>query len=647
MTSRHLGASALALGAGVAVAAVVLGATLYFLRAPERVAAPGNELPSPVPAAPQEGPDLAERWQEMEAVEQAIRDLEPTLRELSSALMDLQLPTPELRERFGDPVQVVDLAAAAPRPLDRLSTLGAHHEGLPVQAGPEARAAAELSLWRPLLERVAYFERAKLKLKDGRFAADDPRSFIGRVVLDAVARLHDDRLAWVRGHLELGFERQSGEGEDPVHRIVAFTTHDLDLLAADRRAFAEQLDHVLETPQALEAARRSVHEELIVELKGDPTVRDRHPHFEAPSVDRHPGVAVVDLDADGFDDFYVLVRQGRNLFFRNRGDGSFEEIGETLGLALPGNSSSAIFADFDNDSDADLYVGRTLERSVLLRNDGGRFVDVSDTLPEQARPYLVSSVAAADYDGDGLLDLYVSTYAQQMVVQDYFSERPPDQTRIAAFVAPDQLERLWAELRAGRHKVADLAGPPNVLLRNVGGGRFERDVAAEAVSVYSNTYQSTFADYDDDGDPDLYLASDFGPNHLFRNDGGRFVDVSGVTDAKDVGFGMGASFGDYDNDGRQDLYVTNMYSSAGTRITARLPGLALYQKLARGNTLLRNQPDGFVTVSGNAPPAMMVERAGWSWGGQLVDLDNDRFLDVVALSGHFTAPRKFELPVDV
>jgi hypothetical protein len=191
-------------------------------------------------------------------------------------------------------------------------------------------------------------------------------------------------------------------------------------------------------------------------------------------------------------------------------------------------------------------------------------------------------------------------------------------------------------------------GPPNVLLKNQGGGRFVR-VRDNGLNLFKNSYQATWADYDNDGDVDLYVANDFAPNNLYRNDGvDGFSDVTEETGTADVGFGMGASWGDFDEDGLQDLYVTNMHSSAGLRITAQLDEAAPnLQRLARGNTLFRNDPDGFEHVSSLEPPGLLVESAGWGWGGQFVDLDNDSDLDIYALSGYYTAPWQVGLPIDV
>lgn len=148
---------------------------------------------------------------------------------------------------------------------------------------------------------------------------------------------------------------------------------------------------------------------------------------------------------------------------------------------------------------------------------------------------------------------------------------------------------------------------------------------------------------------DVYVANDFAPNNLFRNDGvDGFTEVTEETGTADLGFGMGASWGDFDEDGLQDLYVTNMYSKAGRRITAQLNDVdASFEEMAHGNTLFRNDPSGFERVSSLERPGLLVEAAGWGWGSQFVDLDNDSDLDIYALSGYYTAPSQVALPFDI
>ena len=120
---------------------------------------------------------------------------------------------------------------------------------------------------------------------------------------------------------------------------------------------------------------------------------------------------MVDIDQDGLDDIYVMARWGRNILLRNCGDGTFEDVAPDMGLDIDGHCSSAVFADVDNDGDCDAFIGRTMKPSLYLVNDGGVFVDRSLQLPLPL-PSLVSSVAAADCNNDGLTDVYFTTYAR-------------------------------------------------------------------------------------------------------------------------------------------------------------------------------------------------------------------------------------------
>jgi hypothetical protein len=162
--------------------------------------------------------------------------------------------------------------------------------------------------------------------------------------------------------------------------------------------------------------------------------------------------------------------------------------------------------------------------------------------------------------------------------------------------------------------------------------------------------QATWCDYDHDGDPDLFVANDWAPSNLFRNDGpAGFKDVTEEAGTTAYGFSMGASWGDYDNDGLEDIYVSNMYSDAGLRMAARIPGLSkTWLESAGGNWLYHHEANGkFRQVAGLNPPAMAVLNAGWSWGGCFADFDNDSFLDLYVLSGYFTAPKELSSGLDL
>ena len=574
-------------------------------------------------------------WEEMVASEEAIVQVSPHIKRLSHSTLNLHLPDESTRAVFGDLVEVVDLVSVEPRSGNALGVVGSASH----QAASSDVARRDLALWRPLLDHVEYFDHARFEVIRGHLLADNPGRLETHLGFEALARVPDGRL-WLRGDLTVTWAAGAPLEEDgpPTWSIVEWRTGELRTMAADRLLFEEILDQVLE-PEALRPARRSMHEEFVLEYLLDPDGFQRPtPYFDVQSADRHPGVAVTDVNGDGFDDVYVMARWGPNQFFQNQGDGTFEEVAAGIGLDVSHFTSSALFADFDNDGDQDVFIGRTLQPSVYLVNEGGRFVDRSLDLSDDPLPALVSSVSAVDYDSDGLLDLYVSTFAAAL---------HPIETM--AFL--DQLDgqRLWALATGGEsHVIKNKFGPPNVLLRNRGGGRFAR-VEDTALNLFRNTYQSTWADYDNDGDMDVYVVNDFAPNNLYRNDGsGAFTDVTAATGTADLGFGMGASWGDYDADGLQDLYVTNMHSKAGLRIAARLNDVdGNFRRMARGNTLFRNRMDGFEQVSSLERPGLLVEAAGWGWGSQFLDLDNDSDLDIHALSGFYTAPSAVELPVDI
>ncbi len=194
----------------------------------------------------------------------------------------------------------------------------------------------------------------------------------------------------------------------------------------------------------------------------------------------------------------------------------------------------------------------------------------------------------------------------------------------------------------------NLPGPPNVLLKNLGRGKFEV-VNDSALRVFKNTYQATWSDYDGDGKPDLFLANDFNKPTLFHNlGGGKFADVTHDMGLAEARFSMGSTWGDYDNDGRMDLYLSAMSSKAGRRILTQIPDVdPRFSILAAGNALYRNASNAFEKTSGASSPKIEVEQSGWDWGAQFVDLNNDGWLDIFSLSGFYTAPKQVETDFDI
>jgi hypothetical protein len=297
----------------------------------------------------------------------------------------------------------------------------------------------------------------------------------------------------------------------------------------------------------------------------------------------------------------------RNYLYLNRGDGRFDDLSAEsfVGLAPPG--SGALFLDYDNDGDPDLFLAN-VGNQMLLENrwipDGTvTFWDVSEEAGVSVGAVGFTAVAA-DVNNDGLTDIYVASYNRY------------------GTVLPDSWGRA-------------LNGTPNLLFLNLGDGHFQEAGAAWGVDDGRWSYTAAFVDLDRDGDQDLYVANDFGENAYYRNDGDGFSEQASALGIVDPGFGMGISLGDYDNDGDLDLHVTNMSSSAGKRILKRIyseeagqeEGLA---KLAAGNSLYENQGDGtFVDVSADVGNFT----AGWAFGGGFIDLDNDGYEDLYSPNG--------------
>ena len=618
------------------------------------------------------------------ASEELILELTPELKRLSRSVLNLKLPDHDGGHLFGESVAVIDLQPdSLPEPTGTIASVSLRSSTWPIETAEHSTDKTALGLWRPLFAAVDYFEHAKFYFVRGNFVDESLQTFEAEVGFAGLARTRAGTLRAVTAQQTVLWRRgESSDGaEEAAWQIIAWRQKSLDTVDGQKPLFSEVLDVALPDADDLARARTSEHQKQVIRYYASGGEQLPSRYFTPISANQKPGLAVVDIDGDGWDDLYVMVRSGRNMLLRNRGDGTFEEAAGRFGLDFRGNSTCGIFADFDNDGDLDLMLGRSLEKSMYLENRGGRFINRSGSIGGEPLPALAVSMSAADYNGDGLLDVYICTYRpaamESILSGGEFSEssaaegmprdaegasRNPFEDVAAQasnwpheFLSKEEaaefISRSKAERRTGdRFKnVLNQLGPPNVLLVNRGGGRFERAPENEQVGLWRNTLQATFGDYDDDGDVDLYIANDWAPDHLFRNDGpDGFVDVTLQAGTAHFGFAMGASWGDYDNDGRQDLYVSNMYSKAGRRITSQISDLNPdYGRSVEGNYLYRNVGEKFDLVSGQAPPAMTVAKAGWSWGGQFADLNNDAYLDLYVLSGYFTPPPGFASDLDL
>jgi hypothetical protein len=360
------------------------------------------------------------------------------------------------------------------------------------------------------------------------------------------------------------------------------------------------------TPKTLDSMVAT--RELFSEVSLPAGVDERRPAFGEGGNDSFAwhGAAAADFDRDGWVDLFVAGPVDSTLY-RNDGTGRFADVTAQAGLEGLDSGVGVLALDFDNDGDLDAFLAAVGTQKLLenrLAQDGVlRFRDVS-VQSGVAMTAIGFSAAAADVNGDGLLDVYVACY------NHYGRITPNSWTRATN-------------------------GTPNLLFINQGGLRFKESAAEWGVDDRRWSYAAAFNDVNGDGRPDLYVANDFGEKALFVNKGARFEDEAVARGVLDAGNGMGADFGDYDNDGLLDLSVTNMSSTAGNRILGRLfpsatPQENVLKKLASGNSLFRN--------TGRATYKDVTAEVGglsaqWAWGGGFIDLDNDGWQDLYFPNG--------------
>jgi tetratricopeptide (TPR) repeat protein len=338
------------------------------------------------------------------------------------------------------------------------------------------------------------------------------------------------------------------------------------------------------------------------------------------------GIAAGDFDNDGFDDLYVCQPAGLpNRLYRNRGDGTMEDVTEIAGVGVLDNTSCALFADFQNKGRQDLLVVCGSGPLLFLNQGNGTFSIKRDAFKFERPPQgTFTHASVADYDRDGHLDVYFCLYSYYLGLDQYHYPVP-------YFDAQN--------------------GPPNFLMHNEGNATFVDRTEAAGLNAGNNRYSfaGAWGDSSGKGFADLYVANDFGRSNLYRNNGdGTFTDVSGEAAIDDPGAGMSACWSDFDNDGKQDIYVADMWSSAGQRVSGqknfheKAPEeiRALYRRHARGNALYRNQGNGkFQNISQQAG----VEMGRWAWCSDFWDFDHDGFPDLYVANGYISAPEQNDL----
>ncbi len=335
-----------------------------------------------------------------------------------------------------------------------------------------------------------------------------------------------------------------------------------------------------------------------------PDLDSRLDHIAAHVAGLGASVSVTDVNGDGYPDLYFTnSRFGHhNALYLNHGDGTFRDVTAEAGVADlnragEGVSMGAVWGDFDNDGHEDLFVYKWGYLQLFRNLGDGTFQDVTE---EAGLRHWMNANGAVwvDFDRDGHLDLYVAGYFRSDV--NFWDLRD---TRI-----------MHDSFEFSRN------GGKNRLFRNRGDGTFEDITDRMGVGSTRWTLAVAAADFDGDGWPDLYLANDYGPEELYLNREGRGFELVPAGLADDSKSGMSVSLGDVLNRGRHDVFVTN--------ISAR-------GYLFQGNNLRLNffpERERFSEVARG-----VVADAGWGWGAQFGDLDNDGWPDLFVTNGFISA----------
>ena len=358
------------------------------------------------------------------------------------------------------------------------------------------------------------------------------------------------------------------------------------------------------------------------------------------------GVVIFDYDGDGKQDIYVtstknesdLVEQteGYNALYRNNGDGTFIDVAMTAGVSdLSGKGNGGCAADYDNDGEQDIFVANWGSSKLFQNNGDGAFNDVTVDagLANPDTTYRSMGCAWGDYDQDGFLDLVVVRHIDESNLAEAWGD--DDEAGFFGLLVTsgnDESNSYQSYIKSYFSGVRSLA-----LYRNSGDGTFTEVTyllgATHRPSLergrYGNVwgagFQPSWLDFDNDGDPDLYVVNDFGeevqPNVLWRNDGlgpdgsWSFVDTSAESGADAAVAGMGLAVADYNLDGYLDFFITNMGD----------------------NLLLTSNRDG-LTFTNTAATArvdagVFNQRERASWGTVFFDYDNDGYEDLYVASG--------------